>query len=260
MIAMCQFAPGEIIINEGETGKSAFVIERGKVAVLKGNNGQTIQLTTLGPGASIGEMSMIDDKPRSATVKALEETVVREIHRDNFFSSLQEHPEVAVNLLRSLFERLREANMTILQLQSDQQPKEQGPSPETAHSVKKKLVLEGLTDEAIFSLPQNPMEINNFPFRIGRDVDDPLIHNDLSIPDAPPLQISRHHISFIQSGEKIGVFDRGSHLGFSVDGKRFGGKHHKPGPLYLEGDEKTFVLGTEKSHFRYLLRVLPSNG
>ncbi len=76
-----------------------------------------VHLAYLGVGQTFGEMSMIDDKPRSATVKAVEDTLVREIHRDNFFDTLRKEPTALLDLLKVLFERLRETQNLILQLQ-----------------------------------------------------------------------------------------------------------------------------------------------
>jgi hypothetical protein len=110
-----RYQAGEVILQENEVGETAYIIEQGRVEVSKALHGLKVHLAFLGAGGIIGEMGIIDDKPRSATVTALEETVVREIHRDEFFHSLQTDPAMALHLLHSLFDRLREAHVTILQ-------------------------------------------------------------------------------------------------------------------------------------------------
>jgi len=117
MITLRHFEPGEVIIAENDLGETAYIIEQGKVEVTKELNGKRTHLGDVEVGETFGEMSMIDDKPRSATVTAIEQTLVREIHRDAFFESLQTDPEIAVNILKVLFERLRESHVKILQLQ-----------------------------------------------------------------------------------------------------------------------------------------------
>ena len=116
MITMQRYAAGEIIFSENDVGETAYIIERGRVEVLKMLDGKNVHLAYLGAGEPFGEMGMIDEKPRSATVVAVEETVVRKLHRDDFFQNLQAHPEIAINLLKVIFERLREADATILHL------------------------------------------------------------------------------------------------------------------------------------------------
>jgi hypothetical protein len=107
----------EVILREHAVGDTAYLIEQGRVEVTKELHGHPILLGILEAGEIFGEMSIIDDAPRSATVTALEETVVREIHREELFHSVHTNPNMALRLLRSLFARLREAHITILQYQ-----------------------------------------------------------------------------------------------------------------------------------------------
>src|ERR671923_1374830 len=117
VITLRQYEAGEVIVQENDFGDTAYLIEQGQVEVSKELNGQNVHLAYLGAGETFGEMSMIDEKPRSATVTAVTETVVSEIRRDDFFNSFQTDPKVALTLLQVLFERLREAHALILQLQ-----------------------------------------------------------------------------------------------------------------------------------------------
>jgi len=109
-----RYEAGEVIIRENEVGETAYVIAQGKVEVSKQLDGQKVHLAYLGAGETFGEMSMIDEKPRSATVTAVTETFVSEIRRDDFFKSFQAEPKVALELLKVPFDRLREANARIL--------------------------------------------------------------------------------------------------------------------------------------------------
>src|SRR5919108_5485515 len=106
-----------LLFEKTNLGETACVITQGQVEVSKELQGQKVHLAYLGVGETFGEMSMIDEKPRSATVTAVTETLVSEIRRDDFFKSFQTDPDVALQLLKVLFERLREANAMILQLQ-----------------------------------------------------------------------------------------------------------------------------------------------
>jgi len=269
-----KYNPGETIIRENEMGETAYLIEQGQVEVLIDVEGREVHLCYLKAGETFGEMSMVDEKPRSASVRAVRETVlVREVHRDRFYACLQSQPEIAVHFLKTLFERLREADMTISNLQSKLKTKEEVcqetpsehkisfaetvtamPTKEAAPSLS--VSLEGITSNASLSLPVTPLTIDRFPFKIGRITNDPLVHNDLSIPDQPPLQISRHHVGIIKEGNQIGVYDRGSHLGALVDGKRIGGKHGPPGPEFFQGPEGLLILGTDSSPFKFKVNIL----
>ena len=261
MINLRKYKAGEVIIEENDTGETAYTIEQGRVEITKEREGRKIHIAYLNAGETIGEMSMVDDKPRSATVTATEETTVREIHRDEFFKSLKTDPDVALNVLKILFERLREANVTISQLQKEGVKLTQTPEikpKEESTKADVTVFLEGLTKKAVSALPENPFCINKFPFRIGRDSDDLFAFNDLMISDSIPLQISRHHVSIIKQEGHIGVLDRGSTLGSLVDGKQLGGEGGIPDPLFFESSGGTLVLGDSQSPFRYKVLIRSS--
>jgi CRP-like cAMP-binding protein len=255
-----RFKAGEVILRENEPGETAYVIERGRVEVTREDAGRRTHLAYLGEGEPFGEMGMIEEKPRSATVTAVEDTVVREIHRDDFFRSLKADPNLALSLLRALFERLREAGSTIVRLQqaagvpaATTDPAATGVVVDTAGTAisSRVLFLTGLTPQAEHQLPSSPFRIDAFPFRIGRKSPDPLVMNDLSLADFMPFQISRHHVALVCEGGRFGVLDRGSQLGALVDGRPVGGREGAPGPAFFEKEEGTLVLGNARSPFRF---------
>ena len=252
MITLTRYQAGEVIVQENDFGETAYIIGEGRVEVSKELGGRKVHLAYLGPGETFGEMSMIDEKPRSATVTAVSEIVVSEIRRDDFFNSFQTDPKVALALLKVLFERLREADAMILQLQRaapQHGPKE--PSAVVPPRSQLTITLEGVTPRAADSLPVTPFQITQFPYRVGRQSTDPLVYNDLMLPDSVPLQISRHHLAFVAHEGRVGVVDRGSTLGSWVDGQQLGGQSGLSGPLFFTGSEGLLVLGDRDSPFRY---------
>ena len=254
MITLSRYKAGEVIIRENDFGETAYIIGEGQVEVGKELDGRNVHLAYLGAGETFGEMSMIDEKPRSATVTAVTETVVSEIRRDDFFNSFQTDPKVALALLKVLFERLREADAMILHLQKAN-PQQEMVSKEPLAVIplraKLSITLEGVTPRAAAALPVTPFQITQFPFRVGRQSPDPLVYNDLMLPDSVPLQISRHHLAFIAQEGRVGVVDRGSSLGSWVDGQQIGGPSRLSGPVFFTGSEGTLVLGNRDSSFRY---------
>jgi CRP-like cAMP-binding protein len=257
MITLSRYKIGEVIVRENDFGETAYVITEGKVEVTKELDGQRVHLAYLAVGETFGEMSMIDEKPRSATVTAATETVVTEIRREDFFDSFQTNPQVALSLLKVLFERLRDADAMILQLKKND-PHSAGINEELFASLalvpspgQVTITLEGVTPKAAAALPVNPFQITQLPFRIGRRSPDPLIYNDLMLPDSVPLQISRHHLSLVTENGRVGVVDRGSTLGSWVDGQQIGGRAGVAGPVFFSGPQGLLVLGTQDSPFRY---------
>ena len=251
-----RFAAGEIIIRENDIGEAAYVIEQGRVKVTKKRGGRTVHLAELGPGGTIGEMSMIDEKPRSATVIAIEDSILREVHRNEFSAALQHETDAAIRLLRVIFERLREADARIAELASFVQPEDDMTEDSTEPSDQGLYaLLEPQTWEAEDLLPQGPVLIKQFPFRIGRPSNDPLVHNDLALNCKKPFQISRHHVSIVRSEGKIGVVDRGSARGAAVDDKLLGGKKGVRETVFFSPKGGMLRLGDEKSEIRFHVKI-----
>jgi CRP/FNR family cyclic AMP-dependent transcriptional regulator len=100
-----RFNEGDAITTEGRSGIGFFLIEEGNASVSL--YGEIIR--TLGPGDHFGEIALIDEGPRSATVTASTDLRCRGMAAWEFRSFVQEHPEVAWPLLQTLVSRLREA-------------------------------------------------------------------------------------------------------------------------------------------------------
>ena len=151
MVPLRQFKPGEIIIKENDMGETAYIIEKGRVEATKEKDGKKAHLGYMISGEIFGEMSMIDDKPRSATITAVEETTVKEIHRDEFLDILKNDLDTAVTILKVLFNRIREIDVQILQLQTENAGLRETPdefkATEKTSSTKIQISLEGLTPD-----------------------------------------------------------------------------------------------------------------
>ena len=79
------FKPGDIIMRQGEVGQKAYIVESGKVEiVITSPSGEEHIIATRGPSAMIGEMSLIDEAPRTATIRAIENCKVLEITKQDF--------------------------------------------------------------------------------------------------------------------------------------------------------------------------------
>jgi CRP/FNR family cyclic AMP-dependent transcriptional regulator len=99
------------IFSQGDTGVGLYVVKSGKAQIIQGNDPDKAEevIATAGPGDVLGEMALLDDLPRSATVVALEDTVALLLPVWEFRSFLRAHPDVALKLLGVLSRRLRKA-------------------------------------------------------------------------------------------------------------------------------------------------------
>jgi CRP-like cAMP-binding protein len=254
MIKEWKVAPGTLIIRENDPGVTAFYIESGRVEVTKDVNGKRAHLAFLQKGATFGEMSMVDELPRSASVTAVEETLVREFHREDLYAAMMGNPEIFSHFLRNIFERLREANRAVAAMTPDVQTHARLAKLRDPSEKNQVFTIEGITPRAAGAIAENPAVIRTFPFKIGRKSDDPFLYNHFEIEDQDPAQIARHHVSIVYENGRVGVIDRGSELGATVDGHRIGGKHG-PGPVFFEGKEGVLVLGSEDSPYQYRVKV-----
>ena len=97
-----------VIIHEGDESNSLFVIVAGRVKVyLTDASGKEFVLTTQGEGEYFGELALVDDAPRSASVATLEPCKFLVLSKAAFQESLREHPDVALQLIKGLVRRIR---------------------------------------------------------------------------------------------------------------------------------------------------------
>ena len=124
-----QYAPDEIIVRQGEMGLGLYVILKGKVKVEEDNNGTLTKVAELGTEQFFAEMSIVDNKPRSANVTTMEETECLLLTRDSFVSLMQKYPELPIRVARLLAERLRIANEKLAAAARGEKPAAGTPGP-----------------------------------------------------------------------------------------------------------------------------------
>ncbi|MGB7568186.1 MAG: cyclic nucleotide-binding domain-containing protein [Chitinivibrionales bacterium] len=109
-----KYKTGEIIFSENSECDGMYIIDSGHVRVFKsagsGSTQMDIELCTLGPKAMFGEMAMIDENKRSASIQAMEPTVCTVITKKVFEDQLNRIPLWMVNMIKILVMRLRETN------------------------------------------------------------------------------------------------------------------------------------------------------
>ncbi len=104
------FAPGEVVFHDGDEGDTMFLIWSGKIAIIKGDLDSPIILAYRGPGEIFGEMAILENQPRSATIVALDHLRVLELNRQRFDQLLCETPSVSRSIMEILSARLRKVS------------------------------------------------------------------------------------------------------------------------------------------------------
>ena len=110
---------GDLIIEQGKTGEGLFVIASGKVKITKkATDDSEIEVAVNGPGDFLGEMSVLDAAPRSASVVALEDTKCLVLVSWDFNAMMKANPEIALEILPVVVQRFRETNQKLLSMSS----------------------------------------------------------------------------------------------------------------------------------------------
>jgi len=109
------FQEGALVVSEAEPGEALFVLARGKVkVVLYGESGREVILSIFSRvGDVFGEMALLDDAPRSATVQAIEPSTLLVLSRADFRAQVDRHPSIALEVMAELTRRLRSADAII---------------------------------------------------------------------------------------------------------------------------------------------------
>lgn len=116
---MHEVKSGEVLFTEGEESGSIFFLKTGKLLAYHERGGQIFQLGEIKEQQLVGEMAYLDKSKRSANVKALEDSVVVELHLGDVESFIGEQPFWIGLLLNTLISRLRDADDRIVELSQD---------------------------------------------------------------------------------------------------------------------------------------------
>jgi CRP-like cAMP-binding protein len=245
---------GEVIIQLGSHETCAYIIKSGRVEVSCMVNEKKTVLAILGQKEIIGEMALLEDKARSATVTAVEDTVVSVIERKQFNQLLSEDPRKLLPVIKALFERLRIANKNIVLMERSDphmNKSKQGEQGKTGL-----IVLAASNESSIEALGSNKVRIDKFPCRVGRastiGEDDVFADNDISLEDntgKSPYNISSNHFLIDLVDENYTVIDRGSSFGTIINGTKI------EGPCILDKKINLLVVGAQNSPFAFTLEI-----
>jgi len=98
------YAPGKLLVEQGAPGDSLYLVIEGNVSIQR----DELEITQKGVGECIGEMALIDDAPRNASVVAIEPTKAVQITKDKFWDIIEAYPSIARHLLHVLCARIRQ--------------------------------------------------------------------------------------------------------------------------------------------------------
>ena len=104
---------GDVVVREGDPGDQMFLLITGTVHVYVERDDQIITYTRLQSGECFGEMALIEDAPRSATVQAEEPSLCLALSNSDFLELLNRHPHISLGIMKGLSSRLRRTNIQV---------------------------------------------------------------------------------------------------------------------------------------------------
>jgi hypothetical protein len=243
------FKAGDIFFRTGDPGDLAYLIQSGEVELVSGPPENFKRVTKFGPKDVFGDMSLIEERARALTARAITAGKALSMSRSEFERLLTEDPAQCVHYLKALFERLRTvAHRT--------EPAAQSGSSNKSMPV---VTLYALTKPAEDSLPAGGLRIPKFPFRIGRASEahepEPLDLNDMWLIDKHPFNVSRNHLAIELSVDgEVMVADRGSHLGTLVNDEVLGRNSHVR-HLPMRSGSNVLIVGSRESPYQFRVVV-----
>lgn len=260
------YRAGEVIFAEGDYSTDAYIVRRGRIEVYVTREGADRQLAVLHEGTVFGELALLTDRVRTASVRALDDAVLVVIGQDSFLEVWRRDPDVLLPLLRVIFERVRD----IVNLANELAVDEHNRAVVEAHlgaaesvssharSLMPRVVLEGISPAAREALEDAPLVIPRFPFRIGGDggSDRLFVNNDLVLRPTDTSRVARNHCMFIDVNGRCFLVDRGSRMGTFVNGARVGGLR-APSRIELSVGRSELAVAGPRSAYRFHATVGP---
>jgi len=116
------YASGEQVVRQGDEGNCMFVVQAGKLEVLREEHDGNVRVAVMNAGDIFGEMSIFEREVRSATVRALGEARVLTVDKKTFLRRIQEDPPLAFNLVKLMSHRIRRLTEEVASMKAKTSP------------------------------------------------------------------------------------------------------------------------------------------
>jgi CRP/FNR family cyclic AMP-dependent transcriptional regulator len=104
------YDPGRVIVRQGDTADAAYLIIEGHAEVLAETPAGPVTLAILGPNETVGEIGILCNMPRNATVRAKDRVVALRINKEPFMRMVREFPNISISIMQELAHRLDAVN------------------------------------------------------------------------------------------------------------------------------------------------------
>src|SRR6266404_773930 len=248
------FAEGQVLFREGDPADSVFRLLSGAVDILRELDGDPVLLGRVGAGQFIGEMGVVENRPRSATARAASEVEVEILTPTEFLDQIARSPRAARELIQRLSQRLREADDRIV---NDE--RRSGRAHGTRKDADSQTTVESVHNAYLAAKSpwlqrqfRTPLGLGDLPFIVGRGPVAgeglPPLQPDLKLEDSVPFRLSRNHFMIEKRDANYHVRDLCSTLGTIVNGEPIG-DHFRGDDAPLRAGENEVIAGGVDSPF-----------
>ncbi|MCW2241521.1 cyclic nucleotide-binding domain-containing protein [Azospirillum canadense] len=258
-----RFKAGEVLFRQRDASDCVLWVRHGEIEVLREHGDASIRIGQVRGGEWLGEMGVIESRPRSATARASTDGAAEVLGAQDFLDRVSRDAALARDLIQRLSVRLRTIEDKIA---GDLLPEAAGPASAAGGGVPSDDMIPG--DAPITLIAQSdvlrarigggPLPIKRLPFVVGRALASgeapPLRQPDLCIDDQEPFRLSRDHFMITRQQNRLLVTDLGSTLGTVVNGQAIGQNVMRDTALLRRGDNHV-VAGGEGAPFDFAVSV-----
>jgi CRP-like cAMP-binding protein len=108
-----QYQTGDLLFNQGDTADAAYIILEGAADILVATPDGPLKVADVGPGAFVGEIAILMDVPRTASIKATEPMTTLKITKELFFRMVTDFPSIGLEVMRVLAQRIENMNVQL---------------------------------------------------------------------------------------------------------------------------------------------------
>jgi CRP/FNR family transcriptional regulator, cyclic AMP receptor protein len=254
-----RFKQGDVLFRQGDTSDHVLRVRSGEIEVLREVGAASVLLGRVRAGEWLGEMGVIESRPRSATARAAADGEIEILTAGQFLERVSHDPVLAHDLILRLSVRLRTIEDKIAgDLVTFAHGRVSGEASQTVVAEDARISLAAETDALRARIGAEPLIIARLPFVVGRpsveDEPEPSRRPDLLIVDEEPFRLSRQHFMIARSHEGVLVSDLGSTLGTVVNEQPIG-HHFMTDAAPLHRGRNHIVAGGWDSPFAFAVSV-----
>ena len=247
------FSQGDLLFRQGDPSDYVLRIDSGSVEILREVGDLSIVLGSVFAGQFVGEMGVIEKRPRSATARANTDVEAEQFNVPEFFQRVSADPAMAQELMLRLSARLREIEDKI----ADDLPLAHAIAKDDqalARSALTELQLAADTNALRARMGTQPIKVDQFPFVVGRKPQlgekVPKRVPDLVLEDQQPFRMSRQHFMISRTPSGFVVRDLNSALGTAVNGEPIG-SNFRTDFAELKPGQNEIMAGGFRSDFAF---------